>query len=153
MKKMQIPEGKKKYLVLGLLFLLGLGLLLGGNLGSSGEEAVETSPRESAREYQERLTREVESLCRDVAGVGKVTVLIRLSGGYEYVYARDGDGDYFGVGSGSKKEAVIEQVLPPTVAGIGIVCEGGDSAAVRQTLTELLSAALGIGANKIYITS
>ena len=39
----------------------------------------------------------------------------------------------------------------PSVSGIGIVCEGGGDASVRSQLLSLLSAAYGIGSNKIYI--
>ena len=152
LKKEKLPLGKKRFLILGALFLLGLCLLIGGGFGE--EDAVDEVVREADAEvYRAKLTEEVAHICRGVKGVGEVTVLVSLSGGYEYVYARDGDGDCVGVGSGSKKEAVVEQILPPRISGIGIVCDGGGNAAVREALTELLSAALGIGANKIYITS
>ena len=151
-KKEKKPLGKKKYLVLGAMFFLGL-LLLFWNGGDSDASAVTEMPQMSAEEYRAKLTEEIGLLCRGVRGVGRVTVLVSLSGGYEYVYARDGDGDCVGFGSGSKKEAVVENILPPKIAGIGIVCDGGANAEVREALVELLSAALGVGANKIYITS
>ena len=151
-KKEKKPLGKKKYLMLGVLFLLGL-LLLFWSGGDADTSAVTEVPQVSAEEYRAKLTEEIGLLCRGVRGVGRVTVLVSLSGGYEYVYARDGDGDCVGFGSGSKKEAVVENILPPKIAGIGIVCDGGGNAEVREALVELLSAALGIGANKIYITS
>ena len=153
MKKAKQVLGKKKYLILGVLFLLGLLLLFWDGGGETSEKAEEASLAVSAEDYRARLTEEIGVLCRGVRGVGQATVLVSLSGGYEYVYARDGDGDCVGFGSGSRKEAVVENILPPQIAGIGIVCDGGGNAAVREALTELLSAALGIGANKIYITS
>ena len=108
---------------------------------------------EELKDLRTELTEEIEALCCRVKGVGKVTVLVSLEGGYEYVYARDADGDCVSIGSGSSKQAVVENVLPPRLMGVGIVCEGGDNAALKAELIALLSAALGIGANKIYITS
>ncbi len=153
MKNEKKPLGRKKYLILGVLFLFGLVLLFYGSFGGTVGEENEGENTPEAEAYRAKLTEEIGLLCRQVKGVGKATVLVSLSGGYEYVYARDEDGDCVSVGSGSKKEAVVENILPPRISGIGIVCDGGDSAAVREELTALLSAALGIGANKIYITS
>ena len=151
MKNEKKALGKKRLLILGLLFALGLILVFWG----SGENDAEEEPvgAMSVEQYRAMLSEEIAALCRGVRGVGQVTVLVNFAGGYEYVYARDADGDCVGFGSGSKKEAVVENILPPPIAGIGIVCDGGGNASVRQRLTELLSAALGIGANKIYITS
>ncbi|MBE6662381.1 MAG: hypothetical protein E7606_03755 [Ruminococcaceae bacterium] len=152
-KENKKPLGKKKYLLLGLLFALGLSLLLFSGTSAGKETASDSEDLPDAEAYRLALTKEVEALCRQVKGVGRATVLVSLSGGYEYVYARDGDGDCVSVGSGSGKQAVVESILPPRIAGIGIVCEGGGNAAVREALTALLSAALGVGTNKIYITS
>lgn len=151
-KEQKKPLGKKKYLLLGLGFIFGLLLLLYGSFGGESEgKAADAAP--SAEQYKRELTQEIEELCSRVSGVGRVTVLISLEGGYEYVYAKDADGDCVSIGSGSSKQAVVENILPPNLMGVGIVCDGGKDAATRAALTELLSAALGIGANKIYITS
>ena len=151
-KQQKKPIGKKKYLLLGLGFLFGLLLLLYGSFGGEREvKAADAVP--SAEQYKRELTEEIEALCSRVDGVGRVTVLVSLEGGYEYVYAKDADGDCISIGSGGNKQAVVENILPPNLMGVGIVCDGGKDAATRAALTELLSAALGIGANKIYITS
>ena len=39
------------------------------------------------------------------------------------------------------------------VVGAAVVCAGGDDPTVCARVTRLLSAALGIGANRIYVTS
>ena len=151
-KEPKKPFGKKKYLLLGLGFLLGLILLLYGSFGGERQsETVDALP--TAEGYRRELTKEIEALCEKVQGVGRVTVLVSLEGGYEYVYAKDADGDCVSIGSGSGKQAVVQNILPPKLLGVGIVCDGGEDAACRAALTELLSAALGIGSNKIYITS
>lgn len=37
------------------------------------------------------------------------------------------------------------------ICGIGIVCDGGDDPITREKLISLVSAACGVGANKIYV--
>ena len=108
MKNEKKPLDRKKLVVLGVLFLLGLLLLFWGSFDGKTESADEVPSEMSAEDYRVALAKEIEVLCQGVKGVGKVTVLVSLAGGYEYVYARDEDGDCVEVGSGSKKEAVVE---------------------------------------------
>ena len=56
-------------------------------------------------------------------------------------------------GSGSSESPIYLSVKPPGIAGIGVVCDGGGDASVRRELISLLSAAYGVGTNKIYVTA
>jgi stage III sporulation protein AG len=56
------------------------------------------------------------------------------------------------VGSGSGERAVVASVRAPEISGVGIVCAGADDPKVAEELCELVSAALGIGSNRIYVT-
>ena len=144
---------------------VGIGLMLIGN-GAESEpqkQSAKTSASEDPLyEYTERMEQRIVSLCSSVRGVSEVRVAISLSGDFSYVYATDLDTQqkdgtserqeqYVTVGSGSSEQTVLLTRTPPTVSGIGIVCRGGGDAGVRQELTALLSAAFGIGSNKIYI--
>ena len=116
-------------------------------------------------EYEElhtqlaELETRVKALCSRVTGVGEAEVMITLSGGFEYVYATDTrtaaggvTTSYVTVGSGGGESLVFVTEKPPAIVGVGVVCAGGNDPAVRQEITSLLSAALGIGSNKIYVT-
>jgi stage III sporulation protein AG len=92
-----------------------------------------------------------------------VQVVVTLAGGYEYVYARDlvskTDSDsytweesYVIVGSGSAQSPLLLVKKQPEIAGVGIVCTGGADARVQNELTALVSAAFGIGTNKIHVS-
>ena len=139
MKSLQNMKGKWT-----LLFLLlgGLFLLL---LGTQEAEKVQTFDSEA---YRAALTAEVGALCREVSGVGEVSVLLTLEAGESLVYAEDGDG-YVTVGG----EGLLVERRPPRVLGVAVVCTGGDDPAVRERLTALLSAALGVGTNRVEITA
>ena len=101
----------------------------------------------------------MEAICAQVAGVGTVDVVVTLEGGYEYVYATDvkivsgsETRTYITVGSGNSETLVYITERAPAITGIGVVCTGGMDAGVRREVTSLLSAAFGVGSNKIYVT-
>lgn len=161
-------SGKLWIVVLGAI--IGLGLLVIGSLdlpfGKGAQKSTSTVTDEQGQlaAYKQELSEEIASLCAGVQGVGKVQVMVTLSGGYEYVYARDlqsktgGDSytweeTYVIVGSGGSQEPLLLMKKQPCIAGVGIVCEGGADPWVQNELTALVSAAFGIGANKIHVSA
>ena len=161
-------SGKLWIVILGAV--IGLGLLVVGSFDlplfqkKQSEQSAPVSEEAELQAYREGLSREIAQLCAGVRGVGKVQVVVTLSGGYEYVYARDvqsktgGDStsaqeSYVIVGSGSSQAPVLLMRRQPSVAGVGIVCEGGADPAVQNELVALVSAAFGIGTNKIHVSA
>lgn len=132
--------------------VLGVALLLWGNIG--GGEAVETAVSEDltvdTEAYARALERRIALFCGQVEGVGKVSVAVSLESGYRRVYAQEGSASIL-VGSSASRGTVCLTEEPPRLGGIAVVCEGGGDPTVRQHLIGLLSAAYGIGSNKIYI--
>ncbi len=148
----------KKYIWLFPIAVLGVLLLLWGSLSDADKDDTGLMGDEISA-YQSELEAKVESLCSSVAGVGNVECLITLSGGYKSIYAVNSSGEgegvrreYLTVGSGSGEHAVLVVTEPPEIAGVGIVCRGGSSEALRAELISLVSSALGIGSNKIHIS-
>ena len=134
--------------------LAGLFLIvLGGSLRS--EEASETpsytEDLSALQTYEETLEKELEGLCGSVAGVGQVEVMVRLARGTRVLYATDSNGSPGSVGSGSGEQALYETLLTPEVAGVGIVCRGGDNPKIQQTLTDLVATALNISSNRVSV--
>ena len=160
---------QKKKAPAGLLGFLGargrIWLLLGGLvcgifllvLGSSMQqsESVASVPYgedvSALQEYEKALEKEISALCNEVAGVGQCEVMVHLQGGTRVLYATDEKGKPVAVGSGSSEQALPSTLLSPEIAGVAVVCRGGSSPAVQQTLTELISTALGISANRVSI--
>lgn len=135
--------------VLGILFLLFGGL----PKKTQTEKTDDMAERIEALEtYRARTEKEVELLCEAADGVSDVRVLVTLSGGYTAHYTADGNQKTVTIGSGSGEAALFSHLSPPAVAGVGIVCRGGNDPTVQKTLTELVSAALGIPRNRVYIT-
>ena len=143
-----------------LLILLGSGRLTGKE---DPDPAVASNPvggiTRTAEEYRADLEARMESICSRVAGVGEVDVIVTLAGGCEYVYATDKkitvggeSASYVTVGSGGEESPIYVTERAPAIVGIGVVCTGGMDPAVRQEVTALLSAAFGVGSNRIYVT-
>lgn len=127
---------------LALLGVLGLALLI---LGGGTEKEKEASAL-GTEDYRAALTGEVRALCGEVQGVGEVSVLLTLEAGESHVYA-EGDRGYITAGG----EGLLIESRPPRVAGVAVVCDGGGDPAVREALTEMLSAALGIGVHRVKV--
>ncbi len=101
-------------------------------------------------------------LLSKIDGAGNVRVYLSFGSCERYVYASEGrrsrsDGKieeeekYVMTGSGSEKSPIVETIEKPEVTGAVIVCDGGDSASVREKMYKAASAALGISTAKIYV--
>lgn len=126
---------------LALLGVLGLALLILGG-GTEQEEAASLG----TEDYRAALTAEVSALCAEVRGVGEVSVLLTLEAGESHIYA-EGERGYITAGG----EGLLIESRPPRIAGVAVVCDGGSDPAVREALSEMLSAALGIGVHRVKV--
>ena len=133
-----------------ICLILGVVLLGSGKLGY-GEKDANESNAISLSEYERELENKIKELCERVDGVTNVSVAVSLSSGGEYVYAKDGKDDYVLVGSGNYESGVLLSEKTPQISGIGIVCNFGNDTNVKRRLISLVSAACGVGSNKIFI--
>ncbi len=149
-----IKKQGKRTAVLVICGVLGLALLLSAELfGGIGKKE---NKEYSVSYYTSELEGRIEKLCLAVDGISHAEVLLTLDCSSEYVYAKDENAstsasEYVIISGGDGEEAVPVSEIYPRIRGVAVVCTGGDSAAVQKKLTELLSAALGISANKIKI--
>ena len=143
---------------------IGIVMLLVGSFGTS-KRATETDGEEKgveldAKAYEQELEDRIKELCYGVKGVDSVTVMVSLKGGYKTVYAMDAQASSGGyrseivkIGSGSNQEGIVTGYENPEIIGVGIVCEGGDDARIRSEIVSLVSAALDISTNKIFVAA
>jgi stage III sporulation protein AG len=135
--------------VIGGIFLLVLGSAMQETQESAS--AARTEDLSAMQSYEQHLEKEIAALCDEVAGVGHCEVMVHLRGGTRVIYATDEKGKPVLVGSGSAEQALPATVLTPEIAGVGVVCRGGEKPAVQQTLVELISTTLGIPANRVFV--
>lgn len=148
-------EGRKALPRAALLLggvILGVILLLTDHMvpAQTAEADSALSASEEMEEYARALEEKICRFCEQVEGVGEASVTVSLESGYRRVYAQN-DSTYVLVGSGAARGTVYLTEEPPEIGGIAVICTGGGNATVRQRLVGLLSAAYGIGTNKIYI--
>ena len=156
--KKSFPTKNKLWLIVGCAVLGILLILLGNSVPQSTTKSHTDNSfdREELLRYQEYLEERITGLCQSVAGVGSVTVIVTLEGGFEDVYAtqwESGNEVYVILGSGSSASALQISRTMPQIAGVGIVCDGGSNAAVRQELTDLLAATLHLATHRIHVTA
>ena len=132
---------------------------------SSAPSRDGTDGLEKVSFYTETLEKRIEDLCRASSGIKDVSVLLTLDSGSEYVYAADtaeqkdpdgvteGTREYLIVSGENGDEPVRVTEIFPKVRGVAVVCTNGDRADVRERITTLLSAALGIPTNRIRVSA
>ena len=157
-----IKEKWQRIVILCACGALGIFLVLFGSADQNKQKNTQDGNLDAggydAQKYAEDLEDRVRQLCSRVVGVGEVSVFVSLKGGYRTVYAFDTQSTSSGhkseivlSGSGSDKSAIICAYENPEIAGIGVVCDGGGNAYVRQQIISLVSAALAVSTNKIFV--
>ena len=145
-KKIKVPFAVPLALCLVLgIVLLGIDKLPKKSNDDKGNAVISLS------EYESELEEKIRVLCEKVDGVSNVSVAVSFSSGGEYVYAKDGRDDYVLVGSGSSESGVLLSEKAPKISGIGVVCNFGGNESTKYHLISLISAACGVGKNKIFI--
>lgn len=141
--------------VVGLL--IGTALLIASNfLPQKSDTDPETY---TIQYYTEILEQRITNLCNNIHGVQDATVLLTLECSSEYVYAQNatengqgsGAWDYVIIQQGSGEETILVTEIYPKIRGVAVVCTGGDTAEIQSTITELLSASLGISSHRIRV--
>lgn len=163
------PKLKKNDLLVHgivLLGLAGMALILLSSLGSrTSREEQQPEPVSAAdaqEAYRSALQAELQELLGNVAGVGRVQVLVTLGGSEEYRYAKEDERlvtdeqtrsstTYVTVG-GSSREALLESVAFPSVVGVVVACDGGGSSTVQEAVYRTVSVACGLPTTRIYVT-
>lgn len=105
----------------------------------------------------------ISALLRQVEGVGACRVMVTLESDVQTVYATDTvssvgvDGssslseNYLTVDTEAGPVGLLLTHLQPTVKGVAVVCDGGDSAVTRQRVIEVVSTAFHISERRVCV--
>ncbi|MBR7033529.1 MAG: hypothetical protein IKI03_07875 [Clostridia bacterium] len=150
---------EKKWIIIVAGAALGV-FLIAYRPSSAPDTAAQEDGFEKISFYTETLEERIEDLCRSSVGIEDVSVLLTLDSGSEYVYAantseNDGTGtrEYLIVSGEDGGEPVRVTEIYPKVRGVAVVCTNGDRAEIKEKITALLSAALGVPSNRIRVSS
>lgn len=184
MSKLKKP--KKEQLVVLLLFGVLLVVIAlpttTGTMGADKKDADISGTQGAAGTdtatltYEEQLEKRLSAILSQVAGAGRVEVMVTLesrgerivekdtpesrksveetdsSGGSRTTDEQDWSEEtvYYEDGSGGKSPYVVKE-LEPNIEGVLVLAEGGDSAVVKQELLEAVQALFPIEAHKVKI--
>ncbi len=169
----------KKDKSLPVLIAVGiLGILIILFSSDKSQDIEQTSDENTTTtSYVQDLEERLTTLISSVADVGKAKVMVTLENGIEYVFASEDkqsiDTDEDNKGESGKRvsqknvteekivivdtsygtrQALVKTSKEPTVKGVVVVCQGGDKISVQQEVTDLVTTALDIGANKVCVS-
>lgn len=152
-----------------LVVAVGLLLLLLPKSGGAAKKTSDSQANGSVAAFSvEAQEQRLAGILAQVEGAGKVAVLLSVQGTGEKIYAVDtqtksssdasggseqsGTSEYVTVRTGSSTEApVTVQTVYPDYLGAVVAAQGADQSSVRLALTEAVSAATGLGTDKIII--
>ena len=149
----------KKLLIIMLLGLSGMLLLLFS--GDGKEEAPKENSASDISAVEKSIEEKLLSLIKTVDGAGKVNVIVTVDSLQEKTVAVNCEGqsgeseyknEYVIVESSGDSEGLLLKITAPVIRGVGITCEGGGTLAVKQEIIRLVSAALGVPVNRIWVT-
>ncbi len=157
----RIKDDKKLILIIGIGVLGMVLLLFSGN--TQNDSSKKPNDSFDITEIQTATEKKLTSLLETVSGAGKVKVMVTFDAAEEKIYAVDTESEskadeykyseeYVIVEESGDTKGLTLKVIAPVIRGVGITCEGASSAVVRQEISKLVSAALGISANKIWVT-
>ena len=160
MKKKAVEIWNKYKLPLAVL-AVGILLMLIPIRSSHTEKQEETSAQMSFSLAETKA--EMEKLLGDIAGVGRVEVMLTLKSGTTLQLAQDKDYSErdnekkqdaqvvkLNRGSGTQ-EVVITHETYPVYLGAVVVCDGADSPSVCLAVTEAVSVLTGLSSDKITV--
>lgn len=143
-------EANKSKLTILLLAACGVLLIVASALFGN-EEENEIAEYTEVGFYTEYLEERITELCNSIYGVSDAKVFLTLDCSSEQIYQNDGASDFLILTGESGEKAVKLCEIYPKVRGIAVVCRGGDIPRIQATVTDLLSAALGLPKNQIQV--
>ncbi len=175
--KQKLPKSKSSILLILGIFGLVLILISSFDVSESGakEQPTSTVSNEAvgSADYVLQVEEKLENVISDMLGRSEVTVMVTLESGTEYVYADEikTDADvtkdqsalktqhsdsnqktYIVVkdSEGNEHPLIVTEKMP-TVRGVVVVCEGGETTSVASAVRLAVRSALNVSDDKICI--
>jgi stage III sporulation protein AG len=142
-----------------LILLLGVGLML----IPTGKTDDSQPPTPVTGSAEITLEEKLSEILSRMEGVGKAEVLLTLALGEETIFETreestesDASDRYSRepviiTDSDRTEQGLIQQVIPPVFRGAIVVCEGGESPAIKLAIVEAVSDVTGLTADKISV--
>ena len=161
-EKCALLFSQKSTLRLLLLGLGGLAMLVAASV-FPGEKETPSSVEEPTfdqERYAAQTEERLEALIGRLHGAGETMVMITLEEGENYVYVTDEKTEeapsgyqtehvIYNTGNGSAP--LLKTTYMPVIRGVVVLCQGGADPAIAGKITEMVSALLDVGTNRISV--
>ncbi|MBR4049579.1 MAG: hypothetical protein IKK09_03700 [Clostridia bacterium] len=159
-------KSDRKKLIILIVALLGIILIVISSFEDkavSDVEAIQPQSDFSESEYTAALEKRLEETVSSLYGAGRSRVMVTLECDYETVYARDGSyskdeassdekSEYIIIDSEQQEDGLVLKTVTPRVRGVAVLCEGGNDPYVCEQVSQMLSALLDLGSNRISVS-
>ncbi len=157
----------KKVIAVLLVGILGIVFLVISELIPDKPEEpdiTQETPQDSYASYAENIEQRLETLISSIDGAGKTKVMVTLESSDENVYAKQEkktDGENSSsyedsvviVETENGENGVLLKVTEPKIRGVAVVCAGGGSPVVRQSIIDTVTAVLDISSARVNIAT
>lgn len=147
-----------RYKYILLIFVVGIVLML---LPTDSKKTVQQPTQVQQQTESVRLEEQLSELLSQLAGAGKVQVLLTEATGQQTIYQENRETNQQSeteknstviLSSSTRgQEGLVSQINPPTYLGAVVLCQGADLPSVRLAITEAVSNATGLGYHKISV--
>jgi stage III sporulation protein AG len=173
-------KADKKLLIIILIGFAGILILLlsetwgkPDDVKPDGEQTTNIQTQnDNEYTYVEDIEKKLGDLIRSIEGAGRTKVMVTLENGVEQVYATqdktksssssssegsfeeslDNENEYIVIKTNDDSETgLIVKIIQPSIRGVAVVCDGADSAVVKQNIVEAVTAVLGISSAKVSV--
>ena len=151
-------------LILGLIVcVLYFSFFVDKNTNDTKSE-ISTGEFSSTEEYVDLLENKLCNVLSNITGVGDVSAIITLDGGFTYEYAVDSETNTTNSGSSETSvtvdttilvngEPIVVKVIYPEIKGVVIVADGSENFAIKMNIMEAVQTLLNVETNSITILS
>lgn len=167
LKKLKtVFQTEKHVRVLVVLGIVGVLLICLSEFITFTPKPEDAQSETQTADFCENTEEKLESILAQMQGAGRVQVMVTLESSDEKIYAADAKTDtksgadsqqkstdekYVLIDSNNGDDGILLKTNAPKVKGVIVVCDGGDDPSVVKQITDAVSAALGIGANRISV--
>lgn len=157
----QKKDSRNKILIVAAV--LGVVLILLSELDFSTPKAEESVQTGDYAQYVSTLNDELTSVISSIDGVGDCKVMITLKNTKENVYAENSEtsssdssnsenNEYVIYNSENGDSPLLLKEEMPQVAGVAVVCSGGDSEAARERIIDCVCALFDISSSHVSVS-
>ena len=161
-KKIKDVKHIEIYLAVIVGFIIVMCYFFFTSTPNDTKEENSTENYSTAQEYADYLENKLCNVLSNMTGVGDVSVIITLDGGFTYEYAVDSETNTTTSGSSETSvtvdttilvngEPLVVKVNYPSVKGVVIVAEGSEDFAVKMDILDAVQTLLSVDAGSVTI--